>query len=199
MFLDLGAEIEKKLGGNLPHWHQVEKIQYVTFRLADSLPRTYEETLQAEIAGFKKLNPKPWDAETQRRYWNIIGPREEQLLHSGYGSCILQHPEIRQPLVDAIAHRDNIDYNVLAYVIMPNHVHMLICPRQDNKLEKIIKAIKGVSARRINQMIGNKGKLWLEEYFDRIVRNEETLKYYYRYIQENPRHLPSGTYTLYSK
>ena len=99
MYLDKNEDIEKFLGGNLPHMHQDGTTQYVTFRLADSLPATKIEELNDSIEQFKKANPEPWDQETHIDYWKMIGPKSERLLHNGHGSCLLRFPEVRKILI----------------------------------------------------------------------------------------------------
>lgn len=197
MFFDPNEEVQISTTGNLPHWHQHEKMQYVTFRLADSLPKSVCQELHERISEFKKRHPEPWDEKTKIKYWTEIGPMQHRLLDNGYGSCVLRSYECRKVLIDVIAYNDNVNYKVVSYVIMPNHVHMLILPLSDNKIENIMSSIKRFSARKINGILGKSGTLWMKEYFDRIVRNEDSYKHYYNYIIANPRFLPPSDYTLY--
>ncbi len=69
---------------------------------------------------------------------------------------------------------------------MPNHVHMVIKPNTEYSLERIIKGIKGVSARLINRSRDERGMIWMEEYFDRIIRTESDLEEKLKYMFENP-------------
>ena len=197
MFLDRNKEIEVYCKGHLPHMHQDETMQYVTFRLADSLPRTVCREIYQRLEIFKKIHPMPWDAETKLLYWKEIGPMQERLLDNGYGACWLKYPECRQFLIDAIAYMDNVKYEVYCYVIMPNHVHILIRPLGTNKMEDILHSIKLYSSRKINRTVGRRGRLWMKESFDRMVRNHDHLKHCYHYILNNPKFLPDGTYTIY--
>ena len=182
MFLDRNKEIEVYSKGNLPHMHQAETMQYITFRLADSLPRTVCGEIYDRMEHFKKNHPLPWDADTKLQYWKEVGPMQQRLLDNGYGACWLKYPENRKFLIEAIAFKDNIDYEVYCYVIMPNHVHMLIRPLGLKKIEDILHSIKLFSARQINKFIGRKGNFWMKESFDRLVRNEDHLKHCYNYI-----------------
>lgn len=100
-FLNFDQPIDKHTGGNLPHWHQDGKIQFVTFRLADSLPTAVIEELKYRKATFLRNHPRPWDMTVQKEYWNQIGPMAEQLLDNGHGSCLLRHPA--QPCPPAAA------------------------------------------------------------------------------------------------
>lgn len=197
MFFDPHEEVDISVSGKLPHWHQKGKLQYVTFRLADSLPKSKCQELQERITQFREKHPEPWDAQTKLLYWKEIGPMQHKLLDNGYGSCILRNLECRQIVSDAISYKDNVNYKIISYVIMPNHVHMLILPLGENKIKDIIHSIKRYSAFQINKKIGRKGQLWMRESFDRLVRNEDTYKHYYNYIIANPRFLPASDFTLY--
>ncbi len=199
MFFDRNEEVEFHFKGNLPHMHQDGTMQSVTFRMADSLPQSVCKELQERKDNFTKKYPHPWDSETKLLYWKEIGPMQHRLMDKGYGSCLLKYPEYRQILIDAIAFKDSVNYDVESYVIMPNHVHMLIRPLDKNKIEEILHSIKLFSARRINSLAGRKGEFWMKESFDRLVRNEDDYKRCYHYILSNPRFLPAGTFTIYTK
>ncbi len=197
MFFDRNEDVEFHFKGNLPHMHQDETLQFVTFRLADSLPQSVCGELHEKRELFLKKYPKPWDAQTKILYWKEIGPMENRLLDNGYGSCLLRYSDCRKILIDTISFKDNIDYEVTSYVIMPNHVHILIRPLGIKKLEDIMHSIKRFSARQINLLVGRRGAFWMKEYFDRLVRSEEDYKRYYNYILSNPKYLPSGSFTVY--
>lgn len=169
-FLNRRAEITVSTG-DLPHWHQDDKIQFVTFRLSDSLPQTKIEALKYEIADFSAKHPRPWNEDVKKEYWKVIGPVQNKLLDNGYGACILKDPCIRKIVSDAILFMDGRKYHVLAFVIMPNHVHMLL--------------------------MGRTGSVWRKEYFDRIIRNERHLLNCLDYIRKNPRCLREGEYQVY--
>ena len=197
MFFDRNKEIEACFSGNLPQMHQDETMQYVTFRLADSLPKSECKEIYERLNCFKRLHPMPWDESTKILYWKKIGPIQQRLLDNGYGACWLKYPECRNILIGAIEYKDNIDYEVYCYVIMPNHVHILIRPLNKRKTEDILHSIKLYSARRINQLLCRNGKFWMKESFDRLVRNNDHLKHCYHYILNNPKFLPDGFFTVY--
>ena len=183
--------------GLLPHWHQDRKVQYVTFRLGDSLPATLRSQIKFQIEQFYIHHPQPWDKDTQKEFYNIIDKRTEDYLDNGYGSCILKQKSIRDIVSKAIMYKDNVDYNVIAFVIMPNHVHLLIQPLEDNLLSNILHSIKRFTAASINKALNRHGQLWMKESFDRIVRGPEHLNHYIEYIKNNPKNLPSDHYQLY--
>ena len=197
MYLDKNKDIEIRLKGNLPHMHQDETMQFVTFRLADSLPKSVCQDLYDRVQLFKDAHPLPWDDTIKLLYWKEFGPKYQKYLDNGYGECWLKYPACRQILIDAFAYKDNVDYIVDSYVIMPNHVHILIQPLGNNKMEKIMQSIKGYSAIQINRSVGRKGRLWMKESFDRMVRGEDDHRRHCHYILDNPRFLPDGWFTVY--
>ena len=74
---------------------------------------------------------------------------------------------------------------VLAFAIMPDHLHILLVPQPPNSLPDVIRAMKGYSSRQINRTTGSKGSLWQQSYFDRGIRSEEQLRATIDYIEGN--------------
>lgn len=85
-------------------------------------------------------------------------------------------------------HFDGSRYELDAYVVMPNHVHVLLRPTQwaIYPLENILGGWKQFSSGHINRQMGLAGELWQDESFDRIVRDEEHLYRVLQYIGNNP-------------
>ena len=74
---------------------------------------------------------------------------------------------------------------------MPDHVHLLLTPllkadRSPYSLPEIMHAIKGTSARRINLLLTRTGPVWQEEFFDHVLRSNESLAEKSHYICQNP-------------
>ena len=76
-------------------------------------------------------------------------------------------------------------YYLLSFVIMPDHIHLLIIPREKD-ISECMKSIKGFSARKINELIGRKGSIWQRSFYDYILDNEEKVLNRISYIEENP-------------
>ena len=197
LFFDPSEKIDFRHGGALPQWVQEGKLIYATFRLADSLAQTQIKELKSVRESFLRLNPMPWNRDTELRYRNLITKRKEALLDAGYGSCVLKYPEIRKIVEAAFAYNERQRCFLPAYVIMPNHVHCILIANEGNDVSSILKSIKSYSARLINKALGTKGTLWLDENFTRLVRSEAHYKYYLSYIRHNPDFLPLDHYTLY--
>jgi REP element-mobilizing transposase RayT len=77
-------------------------------------------------------------------------------------------------------------YALFATVVMPDHVHLLIRPNPGMDLSRVMKGIKGVSARLINQDRGTSGAVWQDESWDRLVRDAEDLAEKMNYMLNNP-------------
>ena len=181
---------------DLPHLEQDGKMQFVTFRLADSLPQSKLAELQNIRDTFIHRNPLPWDNATKLKYSKVISEKEEYLLNEGLGSCVLRDPNVRKIVDDAMKYVDGKTTDILGYVIMPNHVHLLHIPFQSNQSGKVVGSIRRFTALTINRMLHRSGSLWQRECFDRFVRSEEHFKHCISYIINNPRFLPANEYSL---
>ena len=80
-------------------------------------------------------------------------------------------------------YKDAID-QLFAWVVMPNHVHLLLRPR--GELMPVLQRIKGASARKANLLFERRGRFWLEESFDHWVRNDLEFGRLLEYIEQNP-------------
>ncbi len=155
--------------GYLPHCDVPGLIQAVTFRLADSLPSEVLEGLKY-AAGDNKEQHK----------------RVDTLLDAGYGACWLKQPEIAARVEDALLHWDGTRYHLLAWCVMPNHVHALIETHTDFPLPDVVHSWKSFLAHAINQHLGRTRAVWMHDYFDRYVRDDHHLAAVIAYIHANP-------------
>ena len=167
--------------GYLPHFDRSGLYQAITYRLWDSLPGS---------AGVPPASPPQTDKEKIERRKQI-----EQELNKGYGSCILKENKCAKIVVDAWKYFDGKRYDLVAYVVMPNHVHLLIKTYEGFPLSKIIHSWKSFTAHEINKHLKPKEicgqnarapKVWQHEYFDRFIRDEEHFAQAITYIHENP-------------
>lgn len=100
-------------------------------------------------------------------------------------------PELRVMVLNAARHFDGQRYTLWAAVVMPDHVHLLLTPherepRQWWSLSSILHSVKGYTAKEVNRRLGRSGSVWLQESFDRIVRDEEEFVGKWAYIHNNP-------------
>ena len=179
-FFDSDSYAEVTRGRNLPHWNQYGKMVFVTFRTADSLPRSVLAALSMTQSD-----------KTKSAYLSL-----DKYLHQGHGASLMQHQNIRGIVEASIRYHDGVSFLCYGFVIMPNHIHMLILPLQED-VHKAIAAIKRYSAREINIKTGRAGSFWQTECFDTLVRNTAHFSRIREYIADNPRNLAPSSYTLY--
>ena len=152
--------------GYLPHFDSPETVQFVTFRLADSLPRDRIEALRSMP-----------DAMLQA----------DQELDAGLGACWLRNAEIAALTQETLLHFDGERYSLLAWCIMPNHVHVLVETLQGHTLSGIVKSWKSFTSRQANALLRpHRCTFWEPDYFDRYMRNEDHLMRTIEYVENNP-------------
>jgi putative DNA methylase len=142
--------------------------------LADSLPSVLLDRWEAELQALTK------DARDQARRQQI-----ERALDSGHGSGILEKPEVGEMVERTLLHFDGERYRLHAWVVMPNHVHVLATPL-GRSLSNIVQNWKSFTSRSINLHLGQRGAFWAPEYFDRVVRDEVHYANALAYIAMNP-------------
>ena len=167
----------------LPHWEQDGCSYFITFRLADSLPASLLKEWERERSHWLRHHPKPWDAHQEMEYHRRFTGARERWLDALYGECYLRAPPARVPLSQMLNDDEN---QIWSYVIMPNHVHVLVTLQEDQLLSLWLQQLKGASARAINQHLDRTGALWSKDYFDRLIRDQRHFNNCARYIRRNP-------------
>jgi type I restriction enzyme R subunit len=171
---------------NLPHWQQEGRTYFVTFRLHDSLPQEKLKKLREDRVNWLEDNPEPWSAGQSHEYHELFSETVQQWLDAGHGSCLLKDPALARIVVDALRHFDGERYDLVAWVVMPNHVHALVTPRHGFALGKILHSWKSFSAHEINKQAGKLGDVWQHETYDHIVRDPDSMWHFAKYIVDNP-------------
>lgn len=161
--------------GYLPHFDGRDVVQTITFRLADSLPRAVLERWESELA-----------AEPYANADSVLRRRIEAYLDQGYGGCALRDARVAMMVQDSLLHFDDERYWLLAWVIMPNHVHLLLTPCITWSLSRIMKDLKSFTSREANKILNRRGRFWMEDYFDRYVRDAKHFASAIAYIENNP-------------
>jgi len=98
---------------------------------------------------------------------------------------------VRQIVLDHCLHDHLAQYEMHAVVVMPDHVHLLFTPLGDDDantygLSQIMNSMKGASAHAVNRALGRKGAVWQQEWFDRLLRSDESIRNTADYICANP-------------
>jgi putative transposase len=165
---------------DLPHLDSANVIQHVTYRLADSLPQAVLVQMQTELEE-RIRNQDERQIELRRRI--------EAYIDAGHGSCVLQHSDNAECMVDTWFRFDGERYRLLEWVVMPNHCHVLIEPFEGIPLSKIALSWKNYTARRINRKTNLREKhsqVWQRDYWDRFIRDEDHYMSAKKYIAMNP-------------
>ena len=148
---------------NLPHFQPDGATRFITFRLHGTLPLPCGRDGRAFVIA---------DRELER---TTLGP--DWLKEPPIATCVTQI------IIDGDRVRSL--YDLIAFVVMPNHVHLLVEPK--GPARKITQYIKGVSAKQANELLGRTGKpFWQRESYDRWVRSSQERKKIIRYIEFNP-------------
>jgi len=176
--------------GKLPHRNKSGLVQFLTFRLADSLPQEVLKRIEADLKESSGQEREVWKRKKYQKF-----------LDSGYGCCALSHPEMARVLFDALKHHDGIRYDLLAWSIMPNHVHVLIKTHSDvSKILQSWKSFTGRWALANNKKFGfgipeEAEQFWMAETWDRFIRDEEHFNNTINYTLNNPgkARLPVGS------
>jgi hypothetical protein len=129
--------------GYLPHLDEPGRAQVITIRLADSLPFSLIESWVDELA---RMEPSKVRLEQAQRVADA--------LDRGIGACWLGKPEIADIVEQALLHFDGERYRLLAWCIMPNHLHAMIMMLDEHPLDGIVHSWKTFTARQCNRLLG---------------------------------------------
>ena len=153
----------------LPHLYVADQPIFLTWCLHNSLPPN-------------RAFPKPSLPSGQ-----AFAALDRLLDETRTGVFYLRQPAIADMVVEIIHHNadDLKRFDLHAFAVMPNHVHMLISPQIP--LPKLTRTLKGYTAKRANQMLGLTGTpFWQEESYDHLVRDQAGFDRIKKYIELNP-------------
>ena len=184
--------------GELPHWEQPGATYFVTFRTADSMPqsvldswrRERDDWLSHQTKNFAAIN---WCKKREllpdglkEQFDRIFCHKYELKLDRGLGACPFNDPQLAKIVADSLLHFDGLRYHLGDFIVMPNHVHLLVCFINDVRLRQQCYSWKHFTAGSISKVTGQQGKFWQAESFDHLVRDLEHFRKFQRYIKQNP-------------
>jgi REP element-mobilizing transposase RayT len=176
--------------GYLPHLEAQEAVYFVTFRLADSLPKELVLQLLKERDAIEKAGlagtTSPGDLSRLRELRALM-KKAERCLDRGLGRCHLRDSRVASIVAQALRHFHGQRYRLFAWCVMPNHVHVLFSPLREHTLEAILHSWKSYSAHQANALLARTGTFWQREYFDHLVRDQSSLQKITQYIRDNPK------------
>jgi putative DNA methylase len=161
--------------GYLQHFDGGEIPQFITFRLADSMPQKLLDRWREELSSEQNVNV---DAALRKRI--------ELFLDQGYGKCYLRDPRVAESVQNSLLFFDGERYRLTAWVVMPNHAHMLLTPCTGHELSDILHSLKSYTANEANKLLRRKSQFWQPEPFDRWVRDADHFAKVIAYIENNP-------------
>jgi len=138
----------------LPHWDTQHGIYFVTFNLFDAIPRH----VRAEKLG--------------------------ESLDDSHGACFMRDSRIAKIVADALTHFDGTRYELFAWCVMPNHVHVVLTLA--DRIDRVVQGWKSFTSKAANKLLGREGAFWHEDYFDRTVRDSRELHNTIEYVLNNP-------------
>jgi REP element-mobilizing transposase RayT len=156
--------------GYLPHFDAPNVTQMVTYMLADSFPVT--------------RRPE-WEPILREPEFTVKRRKLEEWLDRGHGKCWLRQSEVAATVENVILEGAGKDFQLEAWVIMPNHLHIVVHV-WEVPLARLVSIWKGKSARLANAELRRSGAFWQEDYFDTLIGNEEHLRRAVHYTEANP-------------
>ncbi|HKK81400.1 MAG TPA: transposase [Prolixibacteraceae bacterium] len=172
---------------NLPHIVPIEGMFHVVFRVKNSIPAHLLDKFKSDYEEQKlniTANSKEEHLQILNRLNNDYFEKFEDELHRSPIKPLADYKNA-EIIQNAILYFQNKRYTVLAYSIMPNHVHLLLSNLKKH-LSDILKPLKGFSAWEINKQAGRKGTFWQDESYDHIIRSRDEMANTVDYILNNP-------------
>ncbi len=190
---------------NLPHIQFKGGEYFVTFRLFGSLPVHIVQELKSYRKQFEKDLRKDADDKLRSKIERQIFAKYESHLDQNLsGPHWLKLPDIARVVENSIHFRNYKIYDLYAYCVMSNHVHIVFRHIDDEKIDCVGKSIKEnmksekfpvthilgnlkkFTARKCNQILNRKGSFWQAENFDRLIRDVSELENSILYTLNNP-------------
>jgi REP element-mobilizing transposase RayT len=193
---------------NLPHYQPPGATLFITFRLAGSLPVEAIQRLEAETHHKQTEIERIIDPQARKQAVNsaqkqLFANWDAALDATAHGPKWLKEPAIANLVCDELHSLDGRLYSLEAYCLMPNHVHLVCTPGSVEgeyvPLAKILRALKGKTARQANLLLGRQGAFWQHESYDHVVRDHAELNRIVNYVLDNPRRAGLPDLWIYAK
>jgi valyl-tRNA synthetase len=182
-------KVHKRNGAYLPHWTQSGATYAITFRLADAMPADVCEQWRAErdrIIHNAESQGRELTIHEQQEIVRLYSDKVESYLNAGHGQCYLRKPNIAELVANALKHFNGQRYDLIAWAVMPNHVHAVLKPYEGIELPDILHSWKSFTATKANKLLGRTGDFWHKEYYDHLICDEEDFFNQVNYVLLNP-------------
>lgn len=187
---------------NLPHWQPEGAEYFITFRLAGSLPKGVikglRELRNQLLRSTEAISVIPVEKQKIWIHQKIFQKYEAQLDRGEIGPMWLSERSVANLVQEALHHRDKTEYDLYAYCIMSNHVHLVFrlleatkiqsdnFPLSDYPITNLMKNLKSYTAVQSNKILNRKGQFWHRESYDRVIRDAKELENTINYTLNNP-------------
>ena len=173
---------------NLPHWHPSGVSIFLTWRLDGSLPLEVIEKLTIMRRKLRDRTRTVLQADRLVEYKKLFARVDAILDNASTGPLWLSDPRIADVVQDGLVNRYARLYYLWAYVVMANHIHVLLKPKShETSSSTITKNLKGYSSREANRLLKRTGqRFWQDESFDHWSRNPTESARIVKYIENNP-------------
>ncbi|HEY1123352.1 MAG TPA: hypothetical protein VGE67_17185, partial [Haloferula sp.] len=162
--------------GHLPHWDQAGATYFITWRTADSIPKNVWERWRQERSGWLREQGIDPDSPDWRKHIEAL-PEEQLLafrrfsraleseLDSCHGSCPFRDPVFASIVATALHCFDGNRYLLGDFVVMPNHIHLLVGGIPRDQMLAQVESWKRWTGNQINKRLGRRGRFWQDESF----------------------------------
>jgi REP element-mobilizing transposase RayT len=176
--------------GVLPHLKREGGTYFVTFRQAGTLPKDVliqfkqerDAILQHALAAKRPLT---WHEQQELFRW--YSSRVDKYLDAGHGTCYLREPDLADLVAGAIRFFEGKRYELQAWVVMPNHAHVVVWPTPGHTLSEILHSWKSYTSHEINKRLPSKVvPFWQNESYEHLIRDDDDLYRCCHYTHTNP-------------
>ena len=178
----------------------------MTYRLADTLPRTVLAEFKAQKQRLlNRKTSRPLSEHRQQVHKRLFATYDRYLDQSQHRDW-LRNPRIAALIRENLYHHDGALFHLHAYCVMPNHVHVLLTPSPDvvrehgddeelpigetsdhgSPLSRVMHSLKSYTANEANKVLKRTGSFWQSESYDHWVRDDSELERIVNYIRGNP-------------
>jgi REP element-mobilizing transposase RayT len=162
-------------------------VHFLTLSLADALPRDVLDWVQAQRLMHTCLQQRDGvlsltGSQVPRRAEDLL----DDYLDAGTGSCLLARPEMAETVAAALAYSDGCGYDLKAWCLMPNHVHVVLSMRETQTLASVVFAWKKFTSRKARKMVRGDAELWRRDYDERRLETERQVESAVEYVVADP-------------
>ena len=174
----------------LPHLKQEGGAYFVTFRLAGTLPKEVLLELKHErevIVAKALMQKRPLTWQEQEEVFRWYSSRVDAYLDTGHGDCWLREPKVAALVAGALQFFHGQRYELHAWVVMPNHVHVVVWPMRGHILSDVLHSWKSYTAHEVGGLLPHPvHPFWQSESYDHLIRDDEDLHRCCQYTVTNP-------------